>query len=81
MAGWPAGAPTLAPPRRLGARAALVGAVTTAFLRARQLLEALKGMRREQQGAGGGPEGPSEDHSKYDSIWDDPELWMFIMMH
>jgi hypothetical protein len=52
----------------------------TALLRARRLLEAFNGPRREPPYGGGGPQTPPEDQPQYDSIWDDPALWM-LMMH
>lgn len=76
--GWPELAPVLAPLRRGGA--ALPGMALTAFLRVRQLLEAFRRPHREPPGGGGGPETPPEDQPQYDSIWDDPVLWM-LMMH
>jgi hypothetical protein len=77
---WPELAPPLEPARGLDIGAALSGMTAMALLRARQLLEAFKGKRPEPPGGGGGPEKPSEDHPQYDSIWDDPVLWM-LMMH
>jgi hypothetical protein len=44
------------------------------------LLEAFNGPRREPPYGGGGPQTPPEDQPQYDSIWDDPALWM-LMMH
>ncbi len=76
--GWPELAPALAPARGVGAALSQVAA--TAMLRARQLLEMFKDPRRDPQGGGGGPQTPPEDHPQYDSIWDDPVMWM-LMMH
>jgi len=76
---WSELAPAVVPTRGLGVSAALLGMASTVILRARQLLEAFKGTRREPPG-GGGSETPPEDHPHYDSIWDDPVLWM-LMIH
>ena len=60
---------------------AALGPVATARLRARQLLEALRGPHRNRPARSGGPgePPPGTDSSPY-SLWDDPALWM-LMMH
>jgi hypothetical protein len=78
--GWPELAPPLDRTRGIGISAALSGMAATALLRARRLLEAFNGPRREPPYGGGGPQTPPEDQPQYDSIWDDPALWM-LMMH
>jgi hypothetical protein len=80
IGGWPVVAPARVP-RGLGERAPLFEAVTRMLLRARQLFEPFKRMQRKEPRGGGGPEEPSEDYPRGDSIWDDPVLWMLIMMH
>jgi hypothetical protein len=78
---WHEGVPALMPPYGLGGRAGVFGPVKTIFLRVRRWLETFNAMRREHTRGGGGPPPiPPEDHRKYDSIWDDPELWT-MMMH
>ena len=79
--GWGALPPTLLPPRDLAARAAVFGPVAKAWLTAHRLLEALTGTGPKQAGGGHSPEAPPEGHHEGDSIWDDPVLWMLIMMH
>jgi hypothetical protein len=69
----------LAPPAGLRTRLAGLGPVATALLRARRLIEALKGRSVKRRGGGGPPE-PPEDQPAAVSIWDDPIPWM-LMMH
>jgi hypothetical protein len=77
--GWSAAGIALPKARGLGAMAAL-RPVTRNLLRGRRWLDALKRSRRAP-GGGGGPQPPSEHDPVADSIWDDPELWMLIMIH
>jgi hypothetical protein len=68
-------------PRGLAESLRALGVVTMVRLRARQLLEALRGRHRKWFGGGGGPgEQPDSDAMPY-SYCDDPALWMLIMMH
>jgi hypothetical protein len=74
-------APAFASPRGLGAGLGALGPVAAALLRLRELREALNRRWFKRPSGNGGPETPPEDHSRSDSIWDDPELWTMIMMH
>ncbi|MGC2304237.1 hypothetical protein [Candidatus Binatus sp.] len=74
-------APAFASPRGLGAGLAALGPVAAALLRLRELHDALNRRWFKRPSGNGGPETPPEDHSGSDSIWDDSELWMMIMMH
>lgn len=80
MAGWPGVTPILLSSSGWGTSAAVFGSVRKRWLRAHQLLEALKGSRRKDRGNGGGPEPPSEEDFESYSIWDDP-LLLTLMMH
>jgi hypothetical protein len=81
FAGCPASRLTLAPPFGFGARLGALGLVLTALLRGRELLQTLNRRWRKRRTGNGGPGMPPEDHPTSDGIWDDPELWMLIMMH
>jgi hypothetical protein len=81
FAGWPAPGLNFARPRSLGTGWAAAGAVAAVLLRGRQWLEVLKQRRCRGPGRGDGPQEPSHDRFDTDSIWDDPELWLMIMMH
>ena len=70
-----------ASPRGLGAGLAALGSVAATLLRPRELREALNRRWFKRSSGNGGSETPPEDHSGSDSIWDDAELWMMIMMH
>lgn len=80
IADWSVASLGVAPPH--GARAGLttLAPVATARIGARQLLEALKGMRHRRRPRSTGPEEPPEEHTVADSIWDDPSFWM-LMLH
>jgi hypothetical protein len=64
----------------LGGGANLAARASAALLRARQLLELVKGKRRQHPVGSGGPETPPQDNPECSSIWDDPALWL-LMMH
>jgi hypothetical protein len=81
IADWNAAPLALVPPRGLGAKLAVLGPAATALLKARRLLEALRGMTRSKPPAGnGGPPEPAEECPAAGSIWDDPAFWM-LMIH
>ena len=81
FAGCPASRLPLAPPLGLGAGLGGLGAVAAALLRSREFFERLSHRWHRRPAGNGGPGMPPEDHPMSDSIWDDPVLWMLIMMH
>jgi hypothetical protein len=68
------------PPRGLAASLAALGPATTARLRARQFIDALRGTKKNRSGGSGGPGEPPESDAAPYGHWDDPALWM-LMMH
>jgi hypothetical protein len=69
------------PQRSIGLGPSLPRLVGAAFLKTRQMREALQRTWRRRPTGDGGPHSPWEDHPEGDSIWDDPMLWVLIMMH
>jgi hypothetical protein len=77
---WSAAPLAFRPPRGLAASLAALGPATAARLRARQLIDALRGPPKKRPAGSGGPgEPPETDPAPY-GHWDDPALWM-LMMH
>jgi hypothetical protein len=77
---WSAAPLAFRPPRGLAESLAALGPAATARIRARQFLDALRGMHRKRPSGGGGPGEPPETGPAPFSCWDDPALWM-LMMH
>jgi hypothetical protein len=69
------------PQRGIGPGPWLPKLVAAAFLKTRQMGEALQRRWDRHPTGSGGPHSPWEDHPEGDSIWDDPMLWVLIMMH
>jgi hypothetical protein len=64
----------------LAASLSALGPAATVRLRARQLIDALRGADKKPPTGSGGPgEPPESDPAPY-GYWDDPALWM-LMMH
>ena len=80
LARWCAAPLAFEPPCGLAASLAALGPVATTRLRARQLLEAVRGRNRKHPAGSGGPNEPPDTDSSPYSPWDDPALWM-LMMH
>ena len=55
--------------------------LAAAFRKPRQMREALQRTWHRRPTGNGGPHSPREDDLEGDSIWDDPMLWVLIMMH
>jgi hypothetical protein len=80
IADWPLAPLELVTSPVHGAGLTTLELVVTGRIRARQLLEALKGMRHKRSPRNTGPEEPPEEHAAAGSIWDDPSFWM-LMLH
>jgi len=79
--GWSTPEPGLAPRRGVGPGPWLLRSLAAAFRHKRQMLEALQRSWLQRPTGNGGPSAPREDQQEaYDSIWDDPLLWL-MMMH
>jgi hypothetical protein len=77
---WSAAPLAFRAPRGLAASLLALGPAATARLRARQLIDALRGPHKKRPSGSGGPgEPPESDPTPY-GHWDDPALWM-LMMH
>jgi hypothetical protein len=80
IADWPMSEPAPVTQRGIGSGTSLPRPVATAFRKTRQMLAVLRAWHQRPTG-NGGPEVPWEDPDARDSIWDDPMLWVLIMMH
>ena len=58
-----------------------VGAVAAALCRIGEFFRTIRGTRRELPPGSGRPGEPPEEWPQDDDPWNDPALWMLIMMH
>ena len=80
IVGWPIAEPGLAPQRGIGSGLQLLSSVAAVLRKKCQALEALQRSWLQRPTGNGGPPAPNGEDPVYDSIWDDPLLWM-LMMH
>ncbi len=80
IADWPMSEPGPVLPSGIGPSSSLPRLIAAAFRKKREMLDALR-TRRQRPPGNGGPHSPWEDPDAGDSIWDDPMLWVLIMMH
>ncbi|HUC09942.1 MAG TPA: hypothetical protein VL985_05895 [Stellaceae bacterium] len=80
IAGWPAAKPGLAPRHGNGSGPSLLNSIAAAFRRKCQIFKREQRIWRQPAAGNGGPPAPNAEQQVYDSIWDDPLLWM-MMMH
>jgi hypothetical protein len=73
--------PTLTPLRRVNLSPPAQRWTATALLRARRALAERLSMWRERFAGNGGREPPPDEQPAGESIWDDPTLWLLMMMH
>jgi hypothetical protein len=82
MTGWSDAMPVGSLPRNGFAGDTAVGPVAAALFRIGKFFRAIRGTRRELPPGSGGPgEPPEEEWPQDDDPWNDPPLWMLIMMH
>lgn len=81
IADWPNSEPGPLPQQGIGPGPWLPRLVAAAIRKRRQMREALRRTWRRLPAGNGGPRSPWDDHPEGDSIWDDPMLWVLIMMH